>query len=256
MKNIKLFLLGALFLAFGCETNDESDLLYSGPNFVSFVEGGSSFTAVQGDANQFVVQIGVTTSSAQDRTYAIELDTDASTGTEGVHFNFDSKTITVPAGEFRGSVTITPIFDDLPTLGINLVLMLSTNETADYSILMHNTSILKYCESELTGTYTAVTSGTMGTDYPYTVTITEGDVNGEYLFSDITGGLYTDGYGATDQPATVMDNCGVLVLDNQPDTVYGGDLFNGTGTVNDDGTLTLEWSNGYGDFGTSVFTKN
>jgi|GEM_PF-2298346 len=113
------------------------------------------------------------------------------------------------------------------------------------------------CASDLTGTYSTLTDGTSGTAFPYTVTITESaTVNGEYTFSDITGGLYAIGYSAADQPAIVNDNCGVLSLVDQPDTVFGNDLFNGTGTVNADGTLTLTWSNGFGDFGTTTFTKN
>lgn len=257
MKKIKILSLLVLTgVIFSCEKNDEKDLLYDGPNYVSFINDVSSFTAVQGEANQFGVEIGVTTSSTSDRTFTIEIDADASTGVEGTHFNLDSKTITVKAGEFRGSVTLTPIFDALPTLGMDVVYNLVSEDLADFSIAGHSVQVLKYCESELTGTYTAVSSGSIGDDYPYQVTITEGATNGVYTFSDITGGLYTDAYGASDQPAEVVDNCGVLVLDNQPDTVYGGDYFDGTGTVNGDGTLTLEWSNGYGDYGTSVFTKN
>jgi hypothetical protein len=251
LGNIKVLFVALMAAAmFSCEKNDEKDLLYNGPTNVSFIKGGSTFTAVEGDENQFGIDIGVNTVTGSDRTYTVEIDTEESTAVEGTDFNLDSKTVTVKAGDAIGTVTMTPVVPKGMTVVINLV----SNDFADYSITSHTVDVL--CASDLTGIYTAVSSGSIGTDYPYEVTITEGGTNGVYTFSDITGGLYVDGYGASDQPAEVVDNCGVLILDNQPDTVYGGDFFDGAGTVNTDGTLTLTWSNGYGDFGTSVFTKN
>ena len=85
--------------------------------------------------------------------------------------------------------------------------------------------------------------------------------NREFILSDITGGLYPVVYGSADNPATVYEVNGKLFLVGQPDTVYGGDVFDGTGEIvlDSDGNLigfTLDWSNGYGDAGVSVFTLN
>jgi len=98
-------------------------------------------------------------------------------------------------------------------------------------------------------------------DIPLTsqVTLIAGDNPKEFELSDITGGLYEQLYGASDNPVTVTDDCNQLVVSNQPDVVFGGDEFNGTGsiTLNDNGDLIefeITWSNNFGDAGTSVFT--
>ncbi len=120
------------------------------------------------------------------------------------------------------------------------------------------------CSPNIAGTYMVTTdgctgdgSGGCGGDYSgitNEVTVTR-DGAGVYTFSDLTGGLYKNGYGDADNAGVVEDNCGVLSINDQPDTVYGGDVFSGTGAINSDGTLTIEWSNGYGDAGTSTYVK-
>ncbi|MEQ6121877.1 hypothetical protein [Reichenbachiella sp. MALMAid0571] len=117
------------------------------------------------------------------------------------------------------------------------------------------TSIAFSCVSDLAGTYSSLTSGSAGTDDPYEVTLTETATSGVYEVSDITFGLYKNSYGASDNPADITDVCDVISLIDQPDVVYGGDVFNGSGTVNADGTITLSWSNGYGDYGVTTLTK-
>ncbi len=118
------------------------------------------------------------------------------------------------------------------------------------------------CSPNIAGTYMVTTDGCTGDgaggcggDYAGVtneITVTR-EGAGVYTFSDLTGGLYKNGYGDSDNPGTVEDNCGVLSITEQPDTVYGGDAFTGTGSINEDGTLTIEWSNNYGDAGTSTF---
>ena len=76
-----------------------------------------------------------------------------------------------------------------------------------------------------------------------------------YNFSDITGGLYLLLYGAADQPAEVEDACGDLSINGQPDTIFGGDTFDGTGTITDIDNFTLSFANGWGDQGDVVYTR-
>ena len=93
----------------------------------------------------------------------------------------------------------------------------------------------------------------------YQVTLIAGDNPKEFVLLDITGGLYSKIYGASDNPVTILDDCIQLVVNNQPDVVFGSDEFNGTGsiTLNDNGDLIefeISWSNNFGDAGTSVFS--
>ncbi|WP_127846682.1 hypothetical protein [Psychroflexus aestuariivivens] len=93
------------------------------------------------------------------------------------------------------------------------------------------------------------------------IEMTPGANLNEFTISDITGGLYVQEYGASPNPVDVVADldAGTLSVNAQPDTVYGGDEFNGTGTftTNDDGDLVsfeITWSNGYGDSGTNMYT--
>lgn len=126
------------------------------------------------------------------------------------------------------------------------------------------------CPSDLGGTYSVVTSGASTdsgptpdenpiSDYMTTVTITDNG-GGNYTMSDAYGGLYLlwyDMYGITanDTKGTFTDVCGVISSTFDPGN-FEGETVTLTGTVNDDGTLTIHWENTFGDFGDSVYTKN
>jgi len=127
---------------------------------------------------------------------------------------------------------------------------------------------ISICDDEslldLTGIYDTTTSGCTGdgnggcdisfSSLAHVVSLTQIS-SSEYTFSDITGGLYLLGYQTADQPAIVRNGCGILSLNSQPDTIFGGDEFNGSGKVNDDGSFELIWFNGFGDQGKTFFTK-
>ena len=104
-----------------------------------------------------------------------------------------------------------------------------------------------------------------GSDIPLTsqVGISLGEETNEIIISDITGGLYVQGYEAPmgNEATIVVDSDNqTLTVTDAPDVVFGGDSFNATGsyTVVDGqvDTFTLTWSNNYGDAGTTDFTFN
>lgn len=159
-KLLFIIIIGSLFVLNGCE--EDADLFeYSGPNYVSFVDSESGFTAIGGDVNAFPIQIGVTTASDAARTYTVEVDAAESTGIEGTHFNVDSKALTIEAGKVLGTLTITPVFDALPLDGITVTFKLIAQDTAAFSFMTHSVFIGKYCNLDLdafVGEYT-VTDG-------------------------------------------------------------------------------------------------
>lgn len=95
------------------------------------------------------------------------------------------------------------------------------------------------------------------------VTITLGENSNEIIISDITGGLYEQGYGASDQEAIIVvdDANQTLTVTDAPDTVFGGDLINATGSYTTDAngdvdSFDITWSNSYGDGGSADYTFN
>lgn len=123
------------------------------------------------------------------------------------------------------------------------------------------------CPSDLGGNYNVVSSGSSTdpgpspsenpiSNYASTAVITDNG-GGSYSINDAYGGLYLlwyDIYGIT--PAlsggSFTDVCGTL------SGSFGepfGTTVTITGTVNDDGTLSIHWVNGFDDMGDSVYTR-
>ncbi len=113
----------------------------------------------------------------------------------------------------------------------------------------------------LTGTFSVTTTdvnpSNCGT-ITNTVTITQVDDN-TYQISDLTGGVYKNCFSRTDNPGQFTIDGNTVLVENQPDVVFtelGQDFFNGQGELNTCAqTFTLTWANGFGDGGTSRFTR-
>lgn len=197
------------------------------------------------------------------------------TAVEGVDYNvIGGTTGTIPANEYYGSIVIEPINNDLQndprTIEISIASVSggygagSGGLGATVEVAINDDD----CSPDITGVYTVVTEGCYGDgsggcDEDYTAitnTVVVEKTSAGYSFTDLTGGLYKNGYGDDDNSGTVVDNCGELSINDQPDTVYGGDVFNGSGSIDVDengnflGTFTIIWANGYGDSGTSTYT--
>lgn len=207
------------------------------------------------------------------------------TAVNGQDYFVGGTTVTIPANSSVGFIDLSSKDNSVVDDTVKTIILTITNvsegigtghdagvdaEGKEFDEENGKSITISICDDEalidLTGVYDTTTSGCAGDNnggcatnfigliHVVTVTLINGR---DYLFSDITGGLYPlpEGYQASDQPATVRDDCNILSLESQPDTVFGGDEFNGTGKVNPDGNLELNWSNGFGDQGRTVFTK-
>ncbi len=118
------------------------------------------------------------------------------------------------------------------------------------------TSVINYsvsCPSDIGGTYLATSSGTgcCGvapiTNYEYTVTVTDNG-GGVYSLSDFSGGVYDGlfcgpfGICGDASGGDVTDVCGTL---SGSSADCCGDNITFTGTVNEDGTWTVEVTSGF-----------
>lgn len=128
-----------------------------------------------------------------------------------------------------------------------------------------HTPIINYflsCPSDIGGTYMVTTTATGCcnvdpiTDYEYTVEVTDNG-GGSYTLSDYSGGAYDGlfcgpfGICGDASGGTITDVCGTI-SGTSPDCC--GDEIAIEGTVNDDGTWTLNISSGFMS-GTSTWVK-
>lgn len=171
--------------------------------------------------------------------------------------------------EFTQKITILPKFEALDTEGDGVVSLRVKSITdgvgtgfpgPDRNNSEHVLTLAEInCEYEIEGTYTVTTTQANPAFCNGVTNTVQVAIIGEGLFTitDLTGGLYKNCYaqGATDNPGRIVGQCnggnGLQIID-QPDVVYGGDVFNGNGLINEDGSFTISWSNNYGDRGTSV----
>ncbi len=139
--------------------------------------------------------------------------------------------------------------------GVFSVTLEVTNGLETKSVTVANAVKVNDC-AILSGTYQVSTLLFDEFTVVHEVEVTLAD-NGVYDFSDLTGGLYGQIYSAQeDNPGQVLETtCGEFAIVSQPDVVYGGDEFNGGGSMNADGSFTLSWSNFFGDYGVSTFYK-
>lgn len=268
-----------------CETENNFDennfqgneplTYFTGLNSQETANNLVSFEIVDPEENTYEIQVGSTVSTSDDRSYTLA-------PTQETMDNFSdiftlNPNVTIPAGDYVANTQFSIDTENFPTSGdVNLVFDLSGPDVADFQNQLTVSVVVvipvpadRYVDSTWNVSSVvcwgdgagACDPNNSGIDLDYTVDMTPGSENREFTLSDITGGLYVLQYGSADNPATIYEVNGNLFLEAQPDVVYGGDQFDGTGSIelDDDGNLvgfTIDWSNGYGDAGTSVFTLN
>lgn len=164
-------------------------------------------------------------------------------------------TYTAPEG-YGGDLNVTIIvYDSQINYKGDEVNKASTAQTLTLKIL---------CEAaaDYSGTYTTIADGNLGdgdggasetySDLESSVIISKKDV-GLFNIDDMSFGQYPVLYEDTAPPGT-LSICGTTISDNG-DTDQYDDPFTINGMVNDDGTITLTWSNTYGDGATVTLIK-
>lgn len=264
-KIINLTFVFFVLMLIGCEVDP---LVFDGENgqTVATFASTSGTLPVPEEGATFELTVESTTKSNVDRTIVVEVD-DSSTA-DPSEYDISSTSLVIPAEEYTGTVLISGNFDAIPdltttTLVLNLNGLDGTQNEADYRSEF-SLDMFKKCPSELEGTYIALSTGAStdgGTGFPtvnnfeYEVTIERtGDLT--YTISDGVAGVYIEWYspyGYTfETEGNFIDVCNTLSGSWQ-------DAFGSTivinGSVNDDGTLTIDWVNGFGDEVTATYTK-
>lgn len=119
-----LIIFSAMTLLFAsCK---ESYTTYSDAEFLMFADTLKTYQVLQ-DGEYFSVPVVSTVVCDYDRTFAVEVVDNQSDAIEGVHYQIESNTILIKAGESSTSVNIKGIYENLdpedrPTLTLSLVM--------------------------------------------------------------------------------------------------------------------------------------
>lgn len=277
MKQTRIFtysILTLFFLATGC-FEEQKNLTKT---WVAFEDASVEHAENDGDPVEVTVSYsGKLRTSDIEVTYTVS-STDAIEGADYI-LPANSGSVTIPAGE--ASVTFVAIEEliDNGVLEGDKTIILTLESAGDLTVgfpgpdgIKKSTTITVVDDDcaipSLAGTYHVVNRnaspapcGDPGNDdvltYTATITVVSDDGGGKFTYniSDITGGLYALCYEDGENPGDIETDGFAITLTDQPDVVYGGDIFNGTGQIECSGNFTLSWSNGFGDKGTSLYTK-
>ncbi len=263
-------ILFVLVLVLSCE-EDINDKSYKGPDLVEFqksVNGSSGVYVGDGGAIVPDVIVAQIVGRQQNATINMNFEIDpASTAIAGVHYNLITNgQFTIPSGSYFGEIefeVLTENFDvgEQFELIINITggdLSVSEN----FKSITHTMEIS--CSSDLAGTYNSIMDGNTGdgsggpdqvySGLPTQVILTaDASQPGVYSIDDMSFGLYPIGYNDIAPMGRIQDLCGQI--SDLGDRDRYGDPFTISGTDNGDGTITISWSNTFGDVGTGVLTK-
>ncbi|QHI36530.1 hypothetical protein IMCC3317_18930 [Kordia antarctica] len=154
MKKIAILFIGVLFMFTSCEETQSP--IYDGSQTLAYFNGTSSTLEVEiNSTNTIDVSVGVSTTSSSARTVNVSVDADNTTATSGM-YSFPT-TVTIPANEFFGTLTVMGMDDGLTTSGETLSLKIDSVDGGIGSTQIHTLSLVEICPIDATfatGMYT------------------------------------------------------------------------------------------------------
>lgn len=273
MKKIisRITSIAILFFATFMVACEEELTVFEGPYHVRFTTTASTL-----DENKAAGGIIKLHFAGAKPTSAIDITLTVEGGQEGVDFVFltGGTSLTIPANDFFTSFSVAAV-DNNENDGNKTITFTIASVSGGFEAglgLVGEKYVLTIKDDDcptpsLEGTYlvynrdaSPAACGNPANDaaltYEATITLV-GQVDDVFTYeiSDVTGGLYALCYGDGENPGQITTKRFAITLDSQPDVVYGGDEFNGTGLMDCAGNFTLTWSNGFGDKATSYYTK-
>ena len=132
-KYISIITVFFALVAMNSCTNEGREFDTNDGKGLSFVHlnGSSQTLAAKPGANTATITISATHKSDQARTYTLNVDP-TSTAKEGTHYTLSSKTVTIPAGQYAGSVTLTANLDNLTPETVAVSFSFDSNDAIEY----------------------------------------------------------------------------------------------------------------------------
>ncbi len=270
MKNIFYKLSFVCLFALAITSCEEDITIFDGEAAYHFLQDSSTSQISPDDTEPIIIEVGVTTKSDVDRQVSIFIDESSTADSEA--YSLTSNVVTIPAGQYVGTLQIIPNFDFIPTNAVSLVLVIDQPQENviagkdTYTLNLRRECII---DQSLAGIHNyvqydiSVGDGSGGVNQSIEGSISgttvwtelNGPTSGRYLIDDLSFGLYPQVYN--DAPANdgsagvawVCDELNALGFDQYNDP-FTYTVQNVNGSV-----LTLKYINGYGDRGTVEITR-
>lgn len=141
-------LLTLLLLATGCESEKT---LYDGPDYIMFSDSLYVFP-IQDSEEYFDIPISATKPAKYDRVVAIEIIDKNSNAIEGKHYQLETNSITIKAGELASSVRVRGMYENIDvsdSLGFSLRLIADSKTHWDIYGIDANVVMKKTCPFDI-----------------------------------------------------------------------------------------------------------
>lgn len=146
MKTMKkiLILFVAMIAFTACDENENTTFdSQGGQTLAVFNSSSSNLEVVIEETGSVDIEIGVTTVSSAARTVTVMVDEEASSAaTENYSFN---STVTIPAGEYTGTLTVDGVDVSVETAAETIVFKLASVDGGIVSSSTHEVSIFQVC---------------------------------------------------------------------------------------------------------------
>lgn len=133
MKNriiLNAFLIVSVMTVITSCSDDDSNL-FEDPHFAAFL-GQSTSVVVSEGGNPVTINLGITKAQSQDVTITIQVTDE--TAVQGTDYALSGTTVTIPAGEYNGSISLTPVDNNVFNESKTLVLEISAVSASDLDI--------------------------------------------------------------------------------------------------------------------------
>ena len=193
LKNMKKYIsiisILILFVTLSC-TKEGMEFDTNGGKgklFVHFVGSAQEIVTRSNQANTLEIIVSANSLSDANRTYNLKIES-SSTAVEGEHYVLSAKTITIPANQYSGKVTLTANNDNLTPEEVVINLIIDSEDAIDYGSkqTIYLSSFFEVTMDWLLGDWT-VTDYDAGEDagsYPVTITKIDDNTIGIYNIWD------------------------------------------------------------------------
>lgn len=246
MKKIISFIgVLSLILFASCSEDDSNNI----PEAYFFTSESASF-AVSDDGGDFIeLEISSTQKSTVDRTFTIEVDTEASSEElESSMYSLESTQVVIPAGSFSTTVKVFGNYEALPETGsVDLVVKIADSEESLSDKKAATVNMFRFCTPE------NVSLAFVFDFYASETTWSVKNPSGVTLYS---GGPYTDGRAPLTVPMELCSgNYSITVNDAYGDGMFDGAV-NGSFTITQNGVTLATGGGNFGSTTTVNFTVN